>query len=280
MPSSNTDNRQLFLAKTLKSTLLAACLTAAGVSVISAQNAKPLYYTSTFSHVEDAKRDENLEFTRKIQSKYFDGLVKDVAEVRSVSLTEVIYGGNPEPRGNFVVTIVTEGPPHPDPAVTEAIYKKTTSMSGSEVRAKTASLRSRVGQILAVNLAREGTEPLKEGDIIRVDYMKVAEGRGPDYTNLERSDWQPLHAQRIKEGTMKRWSLNVLRSPTGEARPYDAYTVQIFSSLDQAMLPPRYEDLLRKATPDKSYATINSRMLPTRKIVRGELRRVIWSASK
>jgi len=79
---------------------------------------------------------------------------------------------------------------------------------------------------------------------------------------------------------MKRWSLNVLRSPTGEARPYDAYTVQIFSSLDQAMLPPRYEDLLRKATPDKSYATITSRMLPTRKIVRGELRRVIWSASK
>jgi hypothetical protein len=276
MRSASPNNRRFFLAQTLKTTLLAASLAATG----SAQNAKPLYYTTTFYHVDDSKRDENLDFTRKVMSKFYAGLVKDVAQVRSVTISEVVYGGNPEPRGNFIVNIVSEGPPHPDPAVTEPIYKSTTGMSGAEFRAKAALVRSRVGQILAVNLAREGSDPLKEGDFIRVDYMKVAEGRNADYLNMERTDYQPLHAQRIKDGNMKRWLLNAMRSPAGEARPYDNYTVQIFSSLDQAMMPARYEELLRKVNPNKSFAGINARMQPTRKIIRGELRRVIWSVSK
>ena len=279
MLNLHTGTCSLRLSGTLKTTLLMATLAATG-SVVLAQDAKPRFYTTTFYHVDGAKREENLEFTKSVLGKFYAGLVKDVAEVRSVTISEVIYGGNPEPAGNFIINIVTDGPPHPEAAVTEPIYKKTTGMSGAEVRTKGALLRSRVGQILSVNVVREGTEPLKQGDVVRVDYMKVADGRGADYVNLEKSDWAPLHAQRIKEGTMKRWALNVLRSPLGEARPFDAYTVQIYSSLDQAMMPSRFENLMRKATPDKSFATVNSRMQPTRKIVRGELRRVIFAVAK
>lgn len=88
--------------------------------------------------------------------------------------------------------------------------------------------RARVGQVLSQNLAIEGTEPIREGDLIRIDYMKIAEGRAADYYNMERDDYRPLHAQRIKDGGMKRWSLFAVRLPIGENRTYDAYTTQVF----------------------------------------------------
>lgn len=206
--------------------------------------------------------------------------MKDVGEVRSVSISEIVYGGNPEPRGNFVVSVFTSGPPHPSAATSDPIYRKTTGMSGVEVRAKAATLCTRVGQVLSTNLAREGNQPLKEGDFLRVDYMKIADGRAQDYFNMERNDYAPIHAQRIKDGTMKGWRLNAVRSPGGESRTFDAFTVQLFNSIDDAMTPTRDEELLHKATPEKSMAAINSRMQPTRKLVRGELRRVIWTSSK
>ncbi|MCZ2147763.1 MAG: hypothetical protein LC126_08295, partial [Bryobacterales bacterium] len=111
-------------------------------------------------------------------------------------------------------------------------------------------------------------------------YMKIAEGRAADYYNMERNDYRPLHAQRIKDGGMKRWSLYAVRLPTGENRTYDAYTTQVFSNLAGALAPPRYGELARKADPEKNLAAMSERGRTTRKLVRGELRRVIVAVSR
>jgi hypothetical protein len=153
-------------------------------------------------------------------------------------------------------------------------------MSYDEYMHKARALRTRVGQVLSQNLATEGTDPIREGDLIRIDYMKIAEGRAADYYNMERVDYRPLHAQRIKDGGMKRWSLFAVRLPTGENRTYDAYTTQVFPDLAGALAPTRYSELARKAAPDKNIAAMPERRRTTRKLIRGELRRVVVVVSR
>jgi len=274
-----THARQTFAAIALTSILWTAALAATGSSVAMAQEAKTIYYTTNYYHLDGAKRAEYLDYVKNTSSKYRAAWVKEVPEVRSFTISEVIYGGNPAPAWNLVITYVTDGPPKGNQAVNDAIFRKATGMRLAEGTAKLNSMWTLVGQVLSTREATEGSATLQAGDIIRTDYMKIADGRTGDYFNTERSDWEPLHAQRIKDGTMKGWRLTRVRVPGGD-RMFDAQSSQIYSNLEQSLANPRYEQLVQKTTPDKSYATMLNRTQAARKIIRGEMRRVIFSVSK
>ena len=59
-------------------------------------------------------------------------------------------------------------------------------------------------------------------------------------------------------------------APTAASREIEAHQRELAASWA----------LKAKATPEKSFATVSSRIQPTRKLVRGELRRIIWVTSK
>jgi len=202
-------------------------------SAAFSQPTTPVFSSSTFYHVEDAQRQAYVDFTKNQSRKLFEALIQENQAIRGIVVTEVTYGGNPEPRANFVLSILSDGPPAP-PASFDPVVRKALGMSYDEYMHKARALRTRVGQVLSQNVVTEGTEPIREGDLVRIDYMKIAEGRAADYYNMERNDYRPLHAQRIKDGGMKRWSLYAAASPpgrTGRTMPTQRRSFRIWPAL-------------------------------------------------
>ncbi len=78
-----------------------------------AQQQTPVYSTSTFFHVEDGKTQAFIQYSKANTMKMMQRALDEDPALRSVLLTQVVYGGNPEPRGNFVLTTVREGSPRP-----------------------------------------------------------------------------------------------------------------------------------------------------------------------
>lgn len=63
---------------------------------------------------------------------------------------------------------------------------------------------------------------------VQVDYMKVVEGKYPEYQKLEQI-WKTLHQERVQKGQIESWSLYfVALPPYSTSREYDAVTVTVF----------------------------------------------------
>ena len=143
--------------------------------------------------------------------------------------------------------------------------------------------RIRPGQTLRQRIAStSGDKPvnLAEGDIIRTDLMKISPDRAGDYYNMERNDWLPLHAQRVKDGAIKSWSLWTFRSPAGSERRADAITTIVYKDMQSAMSNPQYASIYTKLFPDRSIANLFDRGRTVRTIVRSDYWRVIWASSR
>jgi len=62
---------------------------------------------------------------------------------------------------------------------------------------------------------------------IQVDYMKVVEGKYPEYQKLEQI-WKTLHQERVQKGQIESWSFYVVALPPySTSREYDAVTVTV-----------------------------------------------------
>jgi hypothetical protein len=93
-----------------------------------------------------------------------------------------------------------------------------------------------------------------DAKFIQVDYMKVVEGKYPEYQKLEQI-WKTLHQERVQKGQIESWSLYVVALPPySTSREYDAVTVTVLgrfakmeSPYDEAQIKkmdsfPRAED--------------------------------------
>lgn len=240
----------------------------------------PLYSTSTFFHVADGKGQAYVEYSKAHTRKMMELALKEDPALRAVLLTQVIYGGNPEPRGNYVLTTIREGSPQPEGALRDSIAKKALGMTYADYITKSSAYRTRVGQVLSRQIATAGSAPIVEGDIIGYDYMKIAEGRQADYFAMEENDFKPLHEHNIKSGGMKRWSLWTLRLPGGDDRAYDAVTTQVYKDLASALARPRFEATAHEVRPNASFTAVAEKARTTRKRVRSEMRRVVWVVSR
>ena len=110
-------------------------------------------------------------------------------------------------------------------------------------------------------------EPAKR--IYIVDYMKVEPGREQDYMEVETDWWKPVHAERIRNGSMHAWRLYKVRYPDGTQRDYDYVTVNVFDSFEDSERDPY--PLFDAVHPDIDVAEVERRTLAARNLVRGEL---------
>ncbi|MEP7363103.1 MAG: hypothetical protein ABI972_07600 [Acidobacteriota bacterium] len=248
-----------------------------------AQQTKPVVATSTFYDVDDANNRAFVEFSKTSTKKLVEAHMKEDPAVRSVILSERLFGGNPSPEGRYRLVSIRDGYAILDTAKLGAISMKATGMSYDDYLKKVNTLRKRTGSSIRVRTASTaGNMPtgIAEGDILQTDLMKISPDRAADYYNLEQNDWQPVHAQRVKDGTIKSWSCWAFRSPGGASRPYDAVTSTIYKDFETAMSNPGYQALFAKVHPNRNYAAISDRGRTVRTIVRVDYWRVIWALAR
>ena len=248
-----------------------------------AQQTKPIVATSTFYDVDDANNRAFVEFSKNTTKKLVEASMKEDAAIRMATLSVRMYAGNPEPEGRYRFVIIRDGFPVSNAERLAALAPKAIGMSYDDYLKKATSLRKTTGASLRQRLATtSGDKPvvLAENDIIRTDLMKILPDRGSDYFDFERNDWQPMHAERVKTGAIKSWSLWVFRSPSGASRLYDAVTTTVYKDLESAMANPGYAAIYAKLFPNKTFAAVSDRGRTVRTLVRGDIWRVIWSASR
>ncbi len=102
-----------------------------------------------------------------------------------------------------------------------------------------------------------------------VDFMKVEPGDQDRYVEVETEWWKPVHAERIRQGSMHSWSLYRVRYPDGTAKEYDFVTVNVFDTFADSELDPFA--FLAEVHPDADTAAIEEETLASRRMVRGEI---------
>jgi len=253
------------------------------VGAIFAQQTTPVTATSTFYDVDDANDRAFVDFSKNSTKKLVGALMKEDPAIRATSLSVRLYGGNPAPPGRYRLVIIRDGFSAQIADRLAALSQKATGMSYDDYTKKAASMRKRTGQTLRQRVAStSGDKPvnLTEGDIIRVDLMKISPNRAGDYYDMERNDWLPMHAQLVKDGAIKSWSVWALRSPAGSERTADAMTSTIYKDMESAMRNPQYASLYTKLFPDRNVAALFDRGRTVRTIVRSDYWRVIWAVSR
>jgi hypothetical protein len=115
--------------------------------------------------------------------------------------------------------------------------------------------------------------PQREGAYMRIDFMKVAPGKGADYLAFERDLWMPVHRERMKSGRLRSWALYGRRFPAGSDTPYNYATITTYDKwqdLDDPIL-----EHFKKAHPNVSTTEASRRTTEARDLVRGEVWDVI-----
>jgi hypothetical protein len=107
-----------------------------------------------------------------------------------------------------------------------------------------------------------------------VEFMRVSEGKESDWLKLERETWKPMHALRIKDGSIKSWAA------IGQAMPGDESNGPIYATVTTFRGWPDptktdWEGLFKKAHPQGDVDAVMKQTGAARRIVRSEVWQVL-----
>ena len=107
-----------------------------------------------------------------------------------------------------------------------------------------------------------------------VEFMKVAEGKQAEWIKLERETWKPMHALRVKNGSIQSWSA-ISQWVPGDAPHGGTYaTVTTFRGFpDPTNL--NFEALFKQAHPQGDMEAVSRQTQAARSIVRSEIWQVL-----
>jgi hypothetical protein len=260
-----------------------ALLLTAIVGATFAQQTKPVTATSTFYDVDGQNDRAFVEFSRNSAQKLFQAILKEDPAIRTASLSVRLYGGNPAPPGRYRLVVIREGFALPNTDLLATLVPKAVGMSYDDYMKKSTALRKVTGQTLRRRVAStSGDRPVNiaADDILRIDLMKISPDRASDYYSMEQNDWLPMHAQRVKEGILKSWSVWAVVSPSGSHREADAVTTAVYKNFESAMSNPQYAAMYSKLFPDRNSAALFDRTRTVRTIERSDLWRVVWAVNR
>ena len=90
----------------------------------------------------------------------------------------------------------------------------------------------------------------KPAEFVRVNFMDVNEGVGPDYVQHELEWFKPYHMAMIEAGARYDWSLYARSVPYGDAYGYNFLTIDFYKNLDQ-LVAPEPTGLMQEVHKDK-----------------------------
>jgi hypothetical protein len=250
------------------------------VAALFGQSSTPVVAMSTFYDTDDAAA--YVAFSKVEDRKLYELALKEDPALRSVTLSERLYGGNPAPVGRFRLVVLKDGYVPASPAIVKAVYQKL-GVSQEEFARKSTAMRKRTGATLrerVVSTSGDQLIKLVEGDITRTDVKKITLDRASDYYAMERDQYLPIHQQMVKDGKIKSWSVWAIRSPAGADRKYDAVTTTVFKNLEAAMANLAYTQTFATVFPKGSYASLAMRSRAVVKTSQIDYWRVHWSVSR
>lgn len=107
------------------------------------------------------------------------------------------------------------------------------------------------------------------------NYFTIPEGKTrDDHDKMELDIWKPVHAARVKDGTMKGWVLLNMEFPFGASMPYEQATVDAYTSTAQ-LLSPWFEDYFKKVHPGKNIDDLMKQTSAACTLVKGEVRMLV-----
>jgi hypothetical protein len=107
-----------------------------------------------------------------------------------------------------------------------------------------------------------------------VEFMKVAEGKGDAWLKLERETWKPMHALRVKDGSIKSWAVIGQAMPGDESNGPTLATVTTFRGWPDPT-KQNWTELIKKAHPQADANSVMQQTGEARSIVRSEIWHVL-----
>ena len=140
-----------------------------------------------------------------------------------------------------------------------------------ELDEKTNKARSWVKSEVFYSIASAERGPTEgPSEWVMVNFMKVREGAGEDYINMELDYFLPIHQAHIDAGQLDDWLLMGRGMPYGASYDYQYMTVDVYGSWDNVFASP-IDGVWDQVHPDLDTAELWEKMSKTRKLIRGEL---------
>lgn len=208
------------------------------------------YHTVACFKIKPDKSAEFHKFLTDESHKLAQGRVDDGEITGWILVRSVVPQGESAECDYLSISFFPKTPHLLDPDRIAAAQKKA-GMPGSPQDYLTH--RNAVSKLVWVSIFRQqaAVGSPKKGDYLRVNYMKVSDANFDDWIAYEKKVWQPVADALIKDGKGTAWSLNVREMPAGSDAPFQAVTVDSFSSMDGVFEPdPQFFDRFRKVHPD------------------------------
>jgi hypothetical protein len=255
--------------------LAAVCLTAAQLQ--GQQPATPSYY-QTLAYIKAApgKGNEYIQFVRDTTMKAAQ-VRANAGEIVSWTLLRSVYPAGQEARADYMVSVITEGPPHAERTDLENNLKKAgVKLSVDEFYAKRNSLSSLVATEMWMPRSRVAAP--HKGHYLFINFMKVHDFTA--YVEFENSVWRPIAEEWVKQGKMSGWIFSTKVLPSGTDTTYSAYSADMFPSWEAAFASRSAQDVFAKVHAGKNYQDTMSPMSKLRSLARREMWVVVERVEK
>jgi hypothetical protein len=150
-----------------------------------------------------------------------------------------------------------------------------------EVVMNAEEIRTLVKSEVWTALDRVLADDVKTAKISVFNYFGFPEGGSHEkHVKAETDIWKPIHAARVKDGTMKGWRLLQMQMPFGAGMPYHDATVDLYANMSQ-YLAQWFDKYFSKVHPGKDVNAMLKQTEESCTLLRGEVRMVIdrldWS---
>jgi hypothetical protein len=230
-----------------------AILAAFSASLI-AQQPQTGYHTVACFKVKPENAAEFRKFAVDEAHKLAQGRVDD-GEITTWYLLRAVLPQGSSSECDYISVAMFPGTPHllgPDNTAA-ALKKSGLSISPEDYTKHRNAVSTLVSVAVFQNQLFVGTA--KKGDYFLVNYMKVP-GSIDEWVAYEKKVWQPIAESLTKDGVTDGWSLNVQVLPRGSDLPYQAVTVDVFSSWDAIYTGfAQLGDRFKKVHPDMELGT-------------------------
>jgi len=132
-----------------------------------------------------------------------------------------------------------------------------------------ATAAALVAAFLAGTLVPSGSTAPRQGKYLKVEFMQVKPGRGPEYRRLERNLWQPIHQARVDKGYILSWAVYGHHFP-GASQEYQYAVVTEYPSFEQ-LEDSKYPELFAEVEGREDYEEILQQTNEVRTLVRQDL---------
>lgn len=108
------------------------------------------------------------------------------------------------------------------------------------------------------------------------NYFDFPEGGSREkHTKVETDIWKPIHAARVKDGSLKGWRLLQMEMPFGAGMPYHDATIDLYADMTQYLSAQWDDKIFAKVHPGKDMNAMFKLTDESCTLLKGEVRMVI-----